>query len=470
MSKFSEYLRNLINESGESISAISRSIGAERTSIHKALSDERVLPYKVVQNLARHFNLSLDERQEFLRLYYILLQGEESYRNRQAVCELLNHLSSVEFHKIAPPVASKLPSVNSLIRGEYAVHSVIRSLLISESEQEKAEFHLLLPSKLNLTIELMELWLSGREFYVDQILCFYTQKDASVENIRLLGSVIPLCMASVGKYQPYYFHNTSDAVTLSPMSYYIITPNYLLQFSEDLSCAQLQGMPELIEHYNNYYQRLIQCCDPLTQCNTSILDILQEYITTTAPDEIQVMMAQPCTARYYTPEIIHKYMRSSNVPYQDMLALVERHFSVLRQNSMRYCSIFTEKGLLDLFNSNVIVDLPPQFVPPLEHEDILAMLRQLRSDIAKDNICGFITRPTQLKLPDYLSISVSAQNKINIYPTNAFLFGAYCCNIHISDESLCRIFQDFVQSLPGSPMVYSKEDCLKLLDQLTLPF
>ena len=68
MSKFSEYLRNLIDGSGESISAISRSIGAERTSIHKALSDERVLPYKVVQNLARHFNLSLDERQEFLRL------------------------------------------------------------------------------------------------------------------------------------------------------------------------------------------------------------------------------------------------------------------------------------------------------------------------------------------------------------------------------------------------------------------
>lgn len=59
MSKFSEHLRNLINRSGGSISAISRSIGAERTSIHKALSDDRVLPYKVVQNLARHFNLSL---------------------------------------------------------------------------------------------------------------------------------------------------------------------------------------------------------------------------------------------------------------------------------------------------------------------------------------------------------------------------------------------------------------------------
>ncbi|MFR6583377.1 MAG: hypothetical protein ACLURP_16215, partial [Ruminococcus sp.] len=91
-------------------------------------------------------------------------------------------------------------------------------------------------------------------------------------------------------------------------------------------------------------------------------------------------------------------MRSSNVPYQDMLALVERHFSVLPGKILCGTAlIFTEKGLLDLFNSNVIVDLPPQFVPPLEHEDILAMLRQLRSDIAKDNICGLITRPTQLK-------------------------------------------------------------------------
>ena len=132
-----------------------------------------------------------------MRLYYILLQGEEAYRNCQAVCELLNHLSSIEFHKVSSPVASKLPPANSLIHGEYAVHSLIRSLLISESEQENAVFHFLFPPKVNLTAELMELWLSGRKFCADQILCFRTQTDSSVENIRLLGSVITLCLASV---------------------------------------------------------------------------------------------------------------------------------------------------------------------------------------------------------------------------------------------------------------------------------
>ena len=56
MSKFSTYLKRLIADSGESISSLARTIGAERTSIHKALADERILSYKTVQALARHFN------------------------------------------------------------------------------------------------------------------------------------------------------------------------------------------------------------------------------------------------------------------------------------------------------------------------------------------------------------------------------------------------------------------------------
>lgn len=65
MSKFSIYLKNLIEDSGESISFIARSIEAERTSIHKALTDERILSYKVVQALARHFNLPVIRRKNF---------------------------------------------------------------------------------------------------------------------------------------------------------------------------------------------------------------------------------------------------------------------------------------------------------------------------------------------------------------------------------------------------------------------
>ena len=81
---------------------------SDRTSIHKALADERILSYKTVQALARHFNLSVDERKDFFQLYDILLQGEETYNNRQAVCRLLNNLASVDFSMAPPPEVSSL--------------------------------------------------------------------------------------------------------------------------------------------------------------------------------------------------------------------------------------------------------------------------------------------------------------------------------------------------------------------------
>lgn len=148
MSKFSNYLKHLINDSGESISSLARNIGAERTSIHKALSDERILSYKTVQSLARHFNLSVDARKEFFQLYDILLQGEETYNNRQAVCCLLNNLASVDFSMAPPPEVSTLTISDHLIRGEFAVRSAIRSVLIYEiSHAENAEFFALNPAQ-----------------------------------------------------------------------------------------------------------------------------------------------------------------------------------------------------------------------------------------------------------------------------------------------------------------------------------
>ena len=51
MSKFSNYLKTLIENSGESIAFLSRTLNIERTSIHKALSDERILPYSSVQSV-----------------------------------------------------------------------------------------------------------------------------------------------------------------------------------------------------------------------------------------------------------------------------------------------------------------------------------------------------------------------------------------------------------------------------------
>lgn len=80
MSRFSDYLRQLIEERGEPISQIAKKAGLERTSIHKALNNERILPYISVKKLERYFQLSLSQIRELNRYYDMLLQGEDRYR------------------------------------------------------------------------------------------------------------------------------------------------------------------------------------------------------------------------------------------------------------------------------------------------------------------------------------------------------------------------------------------------------
>ena len=466
MSKFSNYLKKLINDSGESISSLARNIGAERTSIHKALSDERILSYKTIQALARHFNLSVDARKEFFQLYDILLQGEETYNNRQAVCRLLNDLASVDFSMAPPPEVPSLNVSGRLIKGEFAVRSAIRSVLIYEiSHTENAEFYLYLPRKLNLTIDFMESWLDNRIFEVHELLCFESGSYSAAQNLELLHSVIPLCLASRGQYKPYYFHETPKAVSLSPMGYYIISPHYLILFSEDLSTAQIHKEEDLLQYYRIFFKNLLLQCEPLTQCNSDMAGVLNEYITTAIPDSVHITMPQPCIGRYITQEMVEKYMNRYQVSLEEFLPLINQHFSLLRQVESNYYTLFTEEGLQDLIDNRICDDLPQQFVPFLDQEDIYAFIKQLYHEIENGTVIGLIARPTQLHLPNYLSIYINPQTGLHIYTTLKFVFGSYCCNIHITEESIRSLFLDFFHSLPESGLVYSKEDTLYLLKQ-----
>ncbi|MCD8325343.1 MAG: helix-turn-helix domain-containing protein [Lachnospiraceae bacterium] len=164
-SKFSTYLKKLFDKSEESISSVARSIGAERTSIHKALNGERQLPYHVVHALADHFQLSLEERQEFFRLYDILLQGESVCKNRTAVSYLLKYLASFQFQTatVSPAAVTPPPiSENAPVQGELAVLNTVNAILYYEILQnDHAAFRLFLPPDMDLSQVFISQWLGG---------------------------------------------------------------------------------------------------------------------------------------------------------------------------------------------------------------------------------------------------------------------------------------------------------------------
>ena len=125
-------------------------------------------------------------------------------------------------------------------------------------------------------------------------------------------------------------------------------------------------------------------------------------------------------------------MKAPNQPYDIMFHLVEKHFSVLRNIHKNYLTVFSEKGLADLVKNTVLQDLPPQYVPPLEPSDIKEMLSELYRETENGIITGLIVRPGILQIPEYLTVYANSQTGLHMYTTNAFVFGAYSCDIHIT--------------------------------------
>ena len=126
----------------------------------------------------------------------------------------------------------------------------------------------------------------------------------------------------------------------------------------------------------------------------------------------------------------------------------------------KYRSIYSAASFLLILKSWLN---PKELIPYLDQSDVCDFLKKLYHEIEIGTVLGLIARPTQLHLPDYLSIYINPQTGLHIYTTLKFVFGSYCCNIHITEESIRSLFLDFFHSLPESNLVYSKEDTLYLL-------
>ncbi len=187
--------------------------------------------------------------------------------------------------------------------------------------------------------------------------------------------------------------------------------------------------------------------------------------TTIDPNGYLYLMTQPCFGRYYTPEIIGKYFQVQNCPIPHMFDAAVQHFARFRMIEKNFCTVFSEKGLQHFIETGIVTEMPPEYIPPAEVNDRIYLLSQLRKDIADGTITGLIVCPSYLQLPDYLSMNIDSNGSPHFDTTSAFPGGAFYCNIHISEKSICQAFKDFFTSLPGSQMVYSQADTLRILDE-----
>lgn len=477
MSKFAVYLKELLDQRGEPIARVAKNTGLERTSIHKALKDERLLPYTALKKLSQYLQLTLSQTRELNLYYEILLQGEDAYRVREAIGELLSSLSQLHFFcrelYSSPDVPPEFKDFPEFVYGRPQVEAALQAALSWETADGKSPtLTLYLPPDGSEATGLFRLWRAGRRFTVRQIMAFLPEHlgiSSRLANLRLLRSLLPLSLASAGQYFAYYyFEHSSSPASMDPMPYFIVTPHCLIRLDSQLSAARLEASPQMIQLYEKHFSRLLEECQPLNSYSNDLEHILDSYMRGTDTDSYYTMMTQPCLGRYYTRPRIQRHFRP-DVPNREALVdLSDRRFARLRQLEGDYYTIFTEQGLRDLARTGVAADLPSELILPIDRQTRIELLTAFRDDLQQGRIHGCIADMEKLPIPPYLTLTCDPRFGVHLYATQGFIGGAYACNLHIEESGIGQAFSSFIRALPESKYVYSTQRTLEILDELLL--
>lgn len=471
MSRFSTYLGEIIKRSGEPIARIAKNAGLERTSIHKALKDERILPYSSLKKLIQIFQLTLPEARELNLCYDMLLQGEETYYIHNEICQLMADLSQLHFATFGykTDISGDLSGTVGLIHGKAEVQYMLQAILHRETDSPDTRIQLYLSEDPTLSDCIVSLWRGGKKFTLHQIIAFRPENSAgssAQQNINCIRRLLPTALLSRGQYHAYYCYTNEELHSgFQPLPYYVITPNYLITLNQDLSVACIHRDTALISYYRKQFEQSVEECQSLISYSGDPFDVLSSYMDNSDQEGYYTIMTQPCTGRYYTREFIERYVKKELPYYRELVEMSIQRFSVLRQLESNYYTVFTEAGLEQFARDGIIADLPKAQVLPIEPRDRCGLLTQLRQDIASGILCGLIADPDLLPVPQYLTFTCDPRRGIHVYALDQFIGGSYSCNLHITAANLGTAFCDFIRFLPNSKYVYTKEQTLAVLDR-----
>lgn len=474
MSKFAAYLKELLDQRGEPISRVAKNTGLERTSIHKALKDERLLPYTALKKLSQYLQLTLPQSRELNLYYEILLQGEDAYRVREAIGELLSSLSQLHFscrELYAEPELPQPGTFPEFVFGRPQVEAALQAVLARDTaDGQTPTLTLYLPPNGAEAAGLFRLWRSGRRFTARQIMAFLPEHlgvSSRLANLRLLRSLLPLSLASAGQYFAYYyFERSSVPASMDPLPYFVVTPRCLIRLDSQLSAARFEASPQMIQLYEKHFSQLLGECQPLNSYSNDLEHILDSYMRGTDTDSYYTMMTQPCLGRYYTRPRIQRHFRPE-VPNREMLLeLSDQRFARLRQLEGDYYTIFTEKGLRELAQTGIAADLPAELVLPIDRPTRIELLTAFREDIRSGRLHGCMADMEKLPIPPYLTLTCDPKFGLHLYATQGFIGGAYACNLHIEESGIGQAFSSFIRALPESKYVYPTQRTLEVLEEL----
>lgn len=322
MTKFSELLKNYIHKKNISVSAMAHQLKFDRANLYKVINGKRNPSSREnARHISEYLELTPSEQVEFMEAYRIAEIGPDIYYQRKSALHfLLNSFSSQPSSFSLEPVAySKTTSLVDLPDGTVPLYDkaqihqmlslICRQAALSESPNIKV---IAQPDWSYLMSLFQALGHLNANLIIDQIICLNTgdepkQAGNILYNISVFEKIMPLFSCSCS-YTPHFYYDKIDSHfnNLQLFPYAIITEDYTLVCSSDISHGLLYHQHDVRNLYSGYYQKqLTQTSELFQKLNVDVMT----YIKVTQENLGNALETAPCFLMLTDPDMLETIIR-----------------------------------------------------------------------------------------------------------------------------------------------------------------
>jgi hypothetical protein len=479
MLSFSEQLRHFITERNIKIYSLSAQSGIDRTLIQKMLKGER-LPSdeSMVLELASSLLLSPTETDRFIQSYYIAKIGERVYSQRKFIKNFLdsfNTLTAQEDFSIQTAYRhkiSKLPDF-ATVTGKLAINNLVKVIIEMAAMKKNSTIKIIAQPEYSFLFQYLSLvGMNNHNLSVDHILCLensttnHTTDHENLYNLKCLDAIIPIIAAGLN-YRPrcYYDNVSSHFSNASMMPYMILTDDYGINISGDLTCATIGTSSSHLEMCRHLFDNAAEKSMPMIKTlNSQIenLDFFTDAISSFGHINFQ-FANEPNLMCFVTKEMLLKYINNS-IPDKDRIInstmqYIEHINESIKSKALKSV-FFSEQGLDNFLESGRLDNLPAKYFSSIDPADRYKLLKCMYDASINGTFYPFLVNTLALKTSENLSLVIYKNCALS------FLYKApnqkYFTSI-FTEKSIVHAFQDFFEYLSGSNLVFSREKTLSII-------
>lgn len=461
MSNFGRLLEKYIKRNKMSVKAASEYLGINRTTLQHMIAGDRSLKnIAAAEEVGRKLMLTTDEMKEFLDNYKISVMGENVYKRRQKVQNILSRMENViplngaDIPNAARNTAEPYASERTIaFYNKFELDKCIRAVLNSEINSRSEILLLAQPSEyLNTVIysctDKLPIGSVKQYFCMDNN---FNADDPNESNLDILYDAFFLASV-IENYEPFYYYDNiaSHINSNSLLPYCLVTDNYAVTFDYDFSRGIFYSDPAAVGFYRDImkkYERNSQ----LFFSRRSSAQSLMSFYGDSFEDSYHYHY-HPCVMLAVSDDIIAR--RTICSPAERMAFLKFKKEVYPKCFTHKIYIFFNEAGLKEFMESGVVSDLPDYCYEKPDMRDRLSILQKmieftetgaLTYRILKENIFDGKYSPT-IDVADNF-IKIDHRKKL----------------FTISEQGLIYSFNDYFEYLSKSDMIYTKEETVAIM-------